>query len=62
MDMDIYNCRLKLYGGGCDVSGGMKYIYMFACGLQFSLACVCVGVFSFFLGARQSQHRVAIVF
>jgi len=36
-------------------------MYMFACGVQLSLACVCIGAPSFFLGARQSTHRVAVV-
>jgi len=36
-------------------------MYVFACVVQASLACVCVGAPSFFCGARQSTHRVAVV-
>jgi len=36
-------------------------MYMFACGVQSSLAFVCIGAPSFFFGARQSTHRVTVV-
>jgi len=48
MDMDIYNCRLKLYGGGCDVGGGMKYIYVCVWATVVTRMCVCWCVFFLF--------------
>ena len=51
----------KVCKGGCVMWVVDWAMYMFACGVQSSLACVCVGAPSFFFGASQSTHSVAAV-